>query len=211
MEALGRLPADKFFAKYYPEREAYTLIRQFFLAHTEYTHLIINPDDLVVTPETHEMLLEDIREYPEFIKVISGVCNINSEPKYAGKVNAVTSHRINPIRDQRTYDWLILKDLNKEDIITATFAGFGYMIIDRGAVERIPFRDDNEVNGNRGAGGAVDVMFCNDCLDAEISIWVDPMAFSNHLSSYNRTLKVGVEPPRTEFVPKRQTITTINP
>lgn len=203
-EALGFLShVDKLLVKYLPEREAYTIIRSYFLEHEQYTHLIICPDDLVVSVKTHQQLQFDLEEN-RHIRVLSGVCNINSEPAYAGKVNAVRSHRINPIRDQRKYDWLYENDYDPQrPIIPILFAGFAYMWIEREVVERVPFRDDNEINGNRGSGGAVDVMFCNDCLDKGIDVWADMTARSDHLSSANRTLKVGVEQPTTIFWPAK--------
>lgn len=202
--ALDKLPADKYWVKYLREQQAYDKIRAFFLKNDEYTHLILNPDDLVVSPAVHNKLLEDLEQYPA-VKVLSGVCNINSEPQYKGKVNVVKSHRINGIRSERKYDYLSESAYDpKMPVIPVMFAGFAYMWIARDVVERVPFRDDQKVNGqDRGSGGAVDVMFCNDCLDRGIDIWADMTARSDHLSSFNRTLKVGELPPQEIFEPSK--------
>jgi hypothetical protein len=203
--AMSCILADQLWVKYMPEQRAYDTIRHWFLERREYTHLVICPDDLVVSPKVHLMLKADLEQF-RHIKVLSGVCNINSEPQYAGKLNVVTSHRINPIRADRTYDYLQIKDIRPDSpIIRVAFAGFGYMWIHRDIVEQVPFRDDTSPNKMRGAGGAVDVMFCNDCYDAGIDVYADLYARSEHLSSANRTLKVGVDPPRVDFIPARKT------
>jgi hypothetical protein len=201
--AMSHILADQLWVKYMPEAQAYATMRSYFLDHSEYTHLVICPDDLVVSVKVHLMLMADLLG-DRTIKVLSGVCNINEEPVYQGKLNIVTSHRINPIRADRTYDYVHETDCTPAaPVIPVLFAGFGYMWIAREIVERIPFRDDTEPNKCRGAGGAVDVMFCNDCYDSGITVWADTFARSSHISGANRTLKVGVEPPAVIFRPAR--------
>ena len=68
-EAVDKLPYDKLWVKYMKQGQAYVTGRNFFLSHPEYTHLVINPDDLIVTEEQIEQLLSDTQ-----IFVISGWC-----------------------------------------------------------------------------------------------------------------------------------------
>jgi hypothetical protein len=65
---------DKYQVKYYYEINAYTNIRDYFLAHEEYTHLVLYPDDLLATNDDFDILIKDIEEYD--YPTISGICNL---------------------------------------------------------------------------------------------------------------------------------------
>ena len=56
-EALRETGYDRLYAKYYPEKTAYNLLRDYFLDHTEYTHLVICPDDLIIKKEHIDSLV----------------------------------------------------------------------------------------------------------------------------------------------------------
>ena len=54
------LPIDVLTVKYFKEYVAYQIIRDYFLAHKEYTHLLIKGDDVIVTKKHYEQLLMDV-------------------------------------------------------------------------------------------------------------------------------------------------------
>jgi hypothetical protein len=59
----GILPFDKFIPYFMWEPGAYHVIREFFLEHTEYTHLMIGTDDIIVRPYHCLRIYKDLLEY----------------------------------------------------------------------------------------------------------------------------------------------------
>lgn len=208
---IDQLPADKLWLKYYtPEISAYKLIQQEFVKRKEYTHLIIIPDDLLVSPEHFDLLLKDIEQYPE--DVICGYCNVD-QTNFRHYAN-VSIDEASPIRANRLYKWFHLDLIHKEVegikaidpekykdwpeyMIDVKFAGFPMMAIPRVILHQIPFRNDS-TTGYDSDGCCVDVMFCSDVIKAGHRILVDTRLRENHLkiSDYRyEHFMAGVLPP----------------
>jgi hypothetical protein len=75
LDAHKQIKCHKVWAKYFDEASAYRRLRNFFLYHKEYTHFVICPDDLIVTPEVFEGLRRDMEE--QDFPVLAGLCNLN--------------------------------------------------------------------------------------------------------------------------------------
>lgn len=166
--ALKKCPYDRLYAKYFPEVQAYTLLRNYFLSHAEYTHLVICPDDLIIEKKNVENLRDILEKQP--YDVLAGVCNVDLGEN-RGKLN-VTHNLPHPTRwvpergqtGWRTYDWF-REDEVTEGIFPVKFSGFACQAISREIVERLPFQDDSAFNGTPGmTTGAIDVMFANQCF-----------------------------------------------
>ena len=54
------LPCDKIIPRFVTEFKAYKMMRDYFLKHTEYTHLVLATDDIVVHPKHIDMLIDDL-------------------------------------------------------------------------------------------------------------------------------------------------------
>lgn len=75
-KAAARIDEDKLWIKYYKTPDAYPIALEQFLKRPEYTHLVILPDDLIVTQDTINILKDDItKNDEETYPVISGWCN----------------------------------------------------------------------------------------------------------------------------------------
>ena len=59
-------------------KKSYDLIRNYFLANPEYSHLVILPDDFIVTVDQFKSLMRSVEkfDYP----VLGGVANIDTTP-----------------------------------------------------------------------------------------------------------------------------------
>lgn len=76
-----KIPYDKFIVKYKTQIEAYLEVKQYFMTHhTEYTHIVLCPDDLEIQVDTIHRLLNGMAINPTY-ETISGICNIDeSQP-----------------------------------------------------------------------------------------------------------------------------------
>ena len=179
-EAHRKLPYDKLYAKYFIEREAYWHLRNFFLMHEEYSHMIICPDDLVIQPEDFELLKADILQddYP----ILSGLCNVDLDI-YRGFLSATQNlpHPKRPLiaRDEpdykkrwgwRWYAWFSKDTIKQEqerqgrEIIQVMHSGFAMQALRRDVVKAIEFTTDAAENGiTEAETSSVDVMFSNSC------------------------------------------------
>jgi SAM-dependent methyltransferase len=178
---------DKIWCCYYnPSIVAENLIRNYFLAAKEYTHLALLPDDLIVTKKDFDILIDDlsIGNYP----VLCGICNVDMTEQGLKSLN-VDVHNLQPRRrdhyGMRSYNWLIegstehIELLNKPQPVRVMFAGWPLLIIRRDVVEKIKFKNDAEY-GYPG-GCCDDVIWCADCYDLGIPIYCDLRARMKHL------------------------------
>lgn len=167
---------DKLWMKFhFKEGETYRILRNYFLEHKEYTHLVILPDDLLVPKATFEKLVSDLqkKDYP----VLSGICNHNCT-KFANYIIDVAidyNHKSgveyllqNEIPNANHY----LKAGEMKGIRKVAFAGFPLTFIRRDIVEKIPF-----VAERRG----VDCDFSVKLLIEKVDQYVDFDARSLHL------------------------------
>jgi hypothetical protein len=199
-EHVDKLRIDKLWLKYYKEIHAFEHIRNYFLKHKEYTHLIICPDDLIVKPYDLTRLIAGLNRYDH--AVLCGVCNIDKLPVNLNQL-AITPLKHVPNVDvvMRRYVWISTKSkrIRKGEIFQVGYAGFPLFAIRRDIVEMIPFRYDGIC--------CIDVFFCWDCHRAEVPIFVDPKINMLHLKISDGNYQdyhVGQKKPFTylERVPK---------
>ncbi len=190
--AIDLLPSDKLWIKYYTEIGAYTLMQKEFLK-SDYTHIILIPDDLVVTPDTYDMFIRDLEEFPD--DIVSGYCNVDTRA-LQGYAN-VSIYPVQRERQGRTYTWLTLAGIHEESrmyrlqtpdkhrtlpeyMIDVTFAGFPLFGIPRKILEKINFVNDSPT-GYTTDGCCVDVTFCYDVRAAGYRILCDTRLRTAHL------------------------------
>ena len=172
-----RINEDQVIVKHFREWSAYQEIRNYFLSHEEYTHLVICPDDLIITQKDIDILKGDIinSDYP----IICGICNVN-----LNEVNPVAII-INEIptmdKETRSFHFNKFEDL-KDDITQVKHAGFPLQIIRRDIVELVDFDSDSGLNGgDPDAIGNIDLIFSHNCDNLNIPIFCDRRARMIHL------------------------------
>jgi hypothetical protein len=153
---------DKLWLKNMNQVMAYHQLRLWFLEHTEYTHLIILLDDVLITQEEFDILRLDVEEgdYP----VIGGIGNVSylRLEEYSPCIDVMPSY------DEYTYKFMKKSELEafvraKEFIKQVKFEGFSLTFIRRDIVEQVPFRGDN----------SIDLNFAIDCEAKGIPTYVD--------------------------------------
>ncbi len=195
-KVIVNLPDDKLWCKYYkPEILAYNIIQEQFL-DSDYTHIVIIPDDLLVNREDYEILKQDMEKYPE--DVVSGYCNVDTT-QFKDYAN-ITYDVVSPLRANRVYNWVPLQDADvRNDTISVGYAGFGMFAVPKSIFELgIRFRNDS-FNGQNWDGCCVDVMFCYDVIQKGHKVLCDLRLRSQHLKiSDNRFqhFRAGLDPPR---------------
>jgi len=173
-----KLPCDKIIPRFTREHKAYAQMREYFLEHEEYTHLVLATDDVVVRPEHIDRLVDDLEEYD--YAILSGMMNVEQkDPKY---LNISLSL---PIKDRqhRQYWWLTADELEGyPDIFKVAFAGFALTAIRRDVVDKIMFDADRVFEGKPPDHGAsLDTVFCWYCKERDIPIYVDKRIRMTHL------------------------------
>jgi len=195
LSAHRSLDADMLYAKYFTERNSYPLLKDYFLKHPEYTHMIICPDDLVILPKDLVQLAVDIynNDYP----IISGICNVDLDiTKDFYSITENIPHPVRPLMPKegerkwgwRWYSWyndVSIKreqELQKQEIIQVWHSGFALQALRRDVVEQIDFVTDSEANDIQNWESAgTDVMFSNSCALSGIPIFADPRIKMLHL------------------------------
>ncbi len=173
------LPCDIYVVKYKPEWDAYFEIREFFLAHKEYTHLAVACDDVVVKPFHIKKIVRDLEESD--YEVISGMMNVEQDDLVT--MNITPKENVpDPVNDKRQYNWYKKSEVEGKGIIEVGFSGFPLLVIRRNIVEIIPFDSDGGWNGldNR-SRGSLDVAFCYHCYEKGIKIMCDTDVVLLHL------------------------------
>jgi len=103
---------DKLWFKYCPAHITYPLIRKEFLNHpNKYTHLVICPDDLLITREHLQTLMDDytnllVTDEERDTTVISGYCNVDTS-QHAKEANICIDY-VTPRKLGRRYKWIKL-------------------------------------------------------------------------------------------------------
>ena len=210
--AFQKINVDKLIVKYMPEQEAYNIIRERFLKYTEYTHLAIVPDDLIVEPQHWDQLVADLKEYD--YPVACGVCNLDNSPEHQGMLNICINHppAISRVQTMRSYKWLFegseehQQYLNKTPpIVKVNFAGFPCIIFARDVISLFVFKDDRKPYNPKERGCCVDVMACADLADLDIPIHCDLRVRMTHLKIDDNQIEgkmVGIKEPKIEFIPQ---------
>jgi hypothetical protein len=153
-------------------------MREYFLDNA-YSHLILCPDDLLVTPADLAQLIHDIRSG---FRVVSGMCNVDSKGAKTS-LNITTPENLPHANPRlRRYEWISLETMERrtdKEPFKVGYAGFPLMAIDKDVLAKLPFRNDGLC--------CIDVMFCWDCFHSGIPIYVDPKINLVHLKREDGT------------------------
>ena len=174
------LPCDRYIVRYENEIPAYENMRNFFLKHKEYDYMVLATDDIVVTSLDILMLGEALLggKYP----ILSGYMNVEQEDYPDGDCN-VTMELALKDRRLRSYHWLKREQVkDKNTIFLVKFNGFALTAIRRDIVEQIEFSGDGVFKGKgMKRGASLDFVFCWECHEKNIPIFVDPRIYLKHL------------------------------
>jgi hypothetical protein len=209
LEATAKINCDKLWIKYYNQDDAYRIAREWFLTNKQYTHLVILPDDLIVTQNDFDVLCEDANNF----NVVSGWCrntirliedwkgppeteetadsniSINSlppDPPYTSTYNRYHFTSIKEIQEKISYGITFVR---------VKFSGFPLQFISRVVVEQVPFRTSE--------GCCVDSCFALDLASAGIKQFVNLLVRTTHIQTKNSELKVNKEKPDIIFENKK--------
>lgn len=181
---LDTIPCDKLILKYVHTTRAYKIMQRYFMDHKQYTHLIVHPDDLVVTKGHFDLLKMDIvnSDY----QVISGVCDCTvTDSRLAIDITALP----HPVRKLRKYHYTKPSDV--KGIVKVFWAGFPFTWIRRDVFYKdiVKFEDDTRFNitDPNNQGWATDVMFHFNCDFHKIPVYADTNVFMRHLKGHETT------------------------
>jgi len=189
------LQVDMIKPMYYEEVEAYSIIRDYFLKHSEYTHLVIACSDIVVNQAHIDQLIKDLQE--KEYDVISGMMNICLE--YLDVYN-VTSNVVYPLAPE--FMWYTESTLPKEDIFEVKWSGFPLMCLSRKIVEQYEFEPLSSIIPDERLKGSLDVVLCWKLHQDGIKIFCDKRIKLLHLKEIqeeSQPLLVGIKKPRIEY------------
>ena len=169
-ESWKKIPFDKFVVKNKLEETAYREGKQFFLDHTEYTHLVVCPDDLEIDYESFCVLFHDVNTqgYP----TIAGISNIDeTQPDtYCCKPLGLDYSADKPDATKGTF--YETNTLPNECIFEVGDAAFTCQWISRGLMKKLSFSGIN--------GGYMDWKFSKECHKLGIPQMVDKRATFYH-------------------------------
>lgn len=189
---------SKLWIKYFPQDEAYKKAREFFL-QSNHTHLIILPDDLIVTQADVNAIVNHDESYDS----ISGWCNNNGREDTNIDTNISAFLPPDPPRTAtyEGYRWykiaqfesVLCKIENYGFIIPVLHQGFALSRLSRRLVEQVPFRTD--------AGCCVDSCLSLDLAKFGVGFtqYVDIRIRMKHLRIPRSELLVGKEKPSMLF------------
>jgi len=182
---------DMLQVKYTPEYEAYGIARDDYFLKNDYDYLILATDDIVVEPYHLRLLIRDIKDSD--LPVFSGMMNVDQEEYMDqwGNLNICPSLP-SKNRRERNYEWYKRNTLPQEDWFSVGFAGFGLTAIRRDVVEQFTFDTDSVYKNNGPAAGAsLDLVFCYNCKENDIPIYIDQRIDMKHLRT-SGTSQVGI-------------------
>jgi hypothetical protein len=182
--AWDTIHCDRYLAKYFDEKQAYEILRDYFLDNKEYTHMVICPDDLVVTKEVFDTLMKNVTMFD--FPVLAGICNLDWQQMDTYSCCQQVSG----------FQFFKDKDLHGE-IIRVGHEAFACSWIRRDVIEQIELNGVNE-------GHHFDWAFSLECAKRMVPIHVDTSAKMLHLKNRlsNGTLEnsgVGIKQPMTVF------------
>jgi len=199
LENLDTIPCDKLYINYYPYPHPHRIARDYFLAHPEYTHLLICTNDLVVTKQDYDKMLENIVNYP-MLDVMCGVCNVDGDQEKDFWNICPDLPQLDANR--RVYHWYHKQCGLKGFIFRVAFAGFPFMCIARHIVEglmRKPGRPGYDGCDLFGVDGfAADLWFCTALWELHVPIYCDSNIEMLHLR-YEYEMQVGKKEPNCEL------------
>lgn len=159
-EAIDKIECPKLFAKYYEEPKAYEILRDMFLS-TDYTHMAIVPDDLIVSREDFGTLCFDLTEFD--FPVLAGTCRLD----YKSDV-WITGKKLDQHERFTTADLFSGVPIKKVE-----FDGLACSLIRRDVVEQIEFTGQSRF----------DFEFAKKCMELDIPMHVDTRVVMTHLAN----------------------------
>ena len=140
-DAINSITHDKLIVKYLSYHdEPYPQARKFFLKHKQYTQFAICPDDLIVSEEGVNQLVNDA-ETRDFI---AGTCNVDMTDM---DMLAMTYNLPSKERKGRRFVWYRKEDLQfREPIINVGWCGTPFAIFPRRVIEKLQFLGDQRWN-----------------------------------------------------------------
>jgi hypothetical protein len=204
LEATAKIECDKLWLKYYNEDDAYRMAREWFLKNEQYTHLVILPDDLIITQSNFDTLLDDA----EYYEVVSGWCrntirlrddwkgppeteeqadssfstSLPPDPPYTGTYDKFDFVSVDTVMKMRAFGMYYIK---------VKFSGFPLVFLSRYIVKAVPFRTSQ--------GCCVDSCLALDLHKAGLNQWVDLSVRTTHIQTHFSILKVNKEKPDMYF------------
>lgn len=186
---------DKFWVMYHYEPHAYTAMRDFFVSHQEYTHMVLVPDDLIYGQADIDQLARDIEQYD--YPITGGICNQHylQRELYSPCLDLPgeaidTYHFVNKAQID---EWRA----REQYLQSVKFDGFALTFIRRDVIEKIRFRGEWATDGH----------FARDLDAAGIPIFIDVRVELFHLKyriGYGKyeSMQIGIKSPSVRFVPK---------
>lgn len=199
------LPCDVLKVCFLPEYQCFQEIRNYFLA-TDYTHLVIASDDIVVKPEHVIQLQKDLEEYD--YQVIGGMMNVD-EPEYQLPQGQLNISLELPFKSRKTrwYTWIHRQELPEQNIFQVKFNGFSLLSIRRDVVSEHVFVGDMFWVDEPEKGASYDLTFCWWCHENNIPVFTDKRIDMKHLRA-SGTQRVRVEPPIINLIKCKEIIQT---
>ncbi len=166
---------DIIVVKYEQQKKAYRLIKNYFMKHLQYTHLVIIPDDLVVSSEQLEELISIVNDND--FPVLSGVCAVDEDDTRDFTPMAM-SDKVCPDIQNRV--WLNLTDLdNRPNVLQVEYVGSPCIILKRYVVETVSWRGATILN--KTMEGNYDWQLANDCKELHIPVYACKTVHLTHL------------------------------
>jgi len=180
--------------EYFDHGEAHAKSRDYFLKHEEYTHFVFLPDDIIVTPDMVELLLEDARQLGDNC-VVCGYSNVDfSTPSVNISFRDLRKVLV-MFREQYQHPSLydVLSDKFSYPFVKVTFQGNTLTIIPRKIVEKLSFKPyktqiDNVLGKLMIRGSMYDLQMCNELLDLGVDIYCDLRLLIMHFGNTLRLI-----------------------
>jgi GT2 family glycosyltransferase len=195
---------DKLLVKYYNHEEAFQIIRNFFLEHKEYTHLLIYAEDVLATPDSVKLLIKDAEEYN--YPVVTAWFNFDFKRDWIAISTKDLSRERIVLAEQ--YNFLKPTDMLFYDspFMEVTFTGMPLTLIRRDVVEKVTFKPysythDKILGTYMKRGTMFDLQFCLECRSLGIPIVLDKRAFAVHFGDTRRFINLRNGQPSVDFIP----------
>lgn len=193
---LKNIPCDKLIVHYLPYPHPHEQARNYFLAHEEYTHLIVMAHDVLVKKENYDKLIGLAEEYD----IIAAVCNVEREGHPAFfKLNACVNIP-NLDKTKRYYNWIPKNAAS--GIVKVEFQGNAFTIISRKIIERRDIEGNYLFKGtthrdNNQFSATPDLIMAHALKKMGIAQYVDLnnqiLHYANHLASKVGTINGKIE------------------
>ena len=200
---LSKIPCDQVHISYFPYPYPHRIAEGFFKAHKEYTHLVLLPNDLIVTKDHYFQMLEFVQLFDH--PVSCGVCNVDTAD-YANHLNVCLNLPEIPY-EKRRYKWLVesqrLYLMEKTDTLRVQFAGFPFMwvrrdVLDKTRINWLESKTKESPIWETKGGYSNDLAFCHNLARHGIEIKCHLPCKMLHLR-YAGAQQVGKKAPKVKF------------